>query len=114
MKNLLIVSLLATTLTACSLVPKQVVTNVDVVDRPPLVLPTPDRITARPVEWIVVTPDNVEQVFKDLQERGVSVVLFALTDDGYESLSLNTADAIKLIQQQQSVILAYKEYNEAN
>ena len=111
MKNLLIASALIS-LTGCSSIPSLVELDTAPVERAPLVLPVPDTITAKPVEWIVVTPDNVEKVFKDLQDSNTSVVLFALTDEGYENLSLNIAELMKLVKQQKAIIAAYKNYYE--
>ena len=111
MKNLLIASALIS-LTGCSSIPGLVQVDAQPVERPPLVLPVPDTITTKPVEWIVVTPDNAEKVFKDLQSSNTNVVLFAVTDEGYENLSLNIAELMKLVKQQKAIIAAYKNYYE--
>ena len=47
-----------------------------------------------------------------MQSSGEPIVIYALTTEGYESLSLNMADVIKLLSQQKAVIEAYKEYYE--
>ena len=111
MKNLLI-ALALISLTGCSSIPGLVQVDAQPVERPPLVLPVPDTITTKPVEWIVVTPDNAEEVFKDLQSSNTNVVLFAVTDEGYENLSLNIAELMKLVKQQKAIIAAYKNYYE--
>ena len=111
MKNLLIASALIS-LTGCSSIPGLVQVDAQPVERPPLVLPVPDTITTKPVEWIIVTPDNAEEVFKDLQSSNTNVVLFAVTDEGYENLSLNIAELMKLVKQQKAIIAAYKNYYE--
>ena len=49
-----------------------------------------------------------------LSQDDEAVVLISLTPDGMRSLTLNMADLLKLVQQQQSLILAYQEYYEAN
>lgn len=107
--------LLTSVVSACSVFKSP--TPIDIVTveapRPELVVPDTDNLKTRNVEWVVITPDNVEQVFKDLEERGMSIVLFAITDEGYENLSLNFADTLKLIQQQKSIIAAYQRYYEA-
>lgn len=111
MKILLTVLLLAS-LAACSSIPNEVTTVVEPAPRPDIVLPNVDKLTTRPVEWIVITPDNVDEVFATLEEQGTDVVLFGLTDDGYENLSVNTANIIKLLEQKNAIIMAYKKYNE--
>jgi hypothetical protein len=39
-------------------------------------------------------------------------VLFALTDDGYEELSIDIAQIRALIAQQRDIIIRYREYYE--
>ena len=78
--------------------------------RPPLVLPEVDPVSVRPINWIVVTPENVDAVFAQLAQDGENLVLFALTDTGYENLSLNLSDIRQLIQQQRTVMVAYRNY----
>lgn len=114
MKNLMIASLMIP-LVGCSslnLQSRPLDVAVTPTDRPPLVVPPVDVIDTRSVKWIVITPENIDQVFADLQDAGDSIVLFALTDRGYENLSLNMADITRLIRQQQSIIAAYRQYYE--
>ena len=96
---------------ACSKPPVQEIQiSAKPVDKPELVLPYADPIKARDVEWIIVTPDNYEKVFNDLAKKGQPIVLFALTDKGYESIALNLSDIRAFIQQQQAIIAAYEGY----
>ena len=111
MKNLLIASALIS-LTGCTSIPSILQVDAQPVERAPLVLPVPDTITTKPVEYIIVTPDNGEEVFKDLQSSNTNVVLFAVTDEGYQNLSLNIAELMKLVKQQKAIIAAYKNYYE--
>jgi len=80
------------------------------ISRPNISLPTVDPISTRPVRWIVITPDNFEEVFAKLQREGQDVVLIGLTGNGYENLSLNLNDLRTYIQQQNAVIVAYRNY----
>jgi len=80
------------------------------VPKPELVLPTADPIKARPVEWIIITEDNYQEVFDRLKKEGKNVVLFGLTDAGYENLSLNLNDIRTHIQQKNVIIIAYQNY----
>lgn len=75
-----------------------------------MVLPEVDPVSVRPINWIVVTPENVDAVFAQLAQDGENLVLFALTDTGYENLSLNLSDIRQLIQQQRTVMVAYRNY----
>ena len=69
-----------------------------------------DELTLRPVEWVIVTEENIEEVFSQLSKDGQNLALFALTDTGYENLGLNISDIRQLVQQQRAIILAYENY----
>ena len=79
-------------------------------ERPSLTLPPVDTLTMRPVEWTIVTTDNIDEVFAQLEANGQNLALFALTDEGYENLGLNFSDIRQLVQQQQAIIIAYDNY----
>lgn len=64
------------------------------------------------VEWKIITRDNQESVFTDLEKDGQDPVLFGLTDKYYESLSINFAKLRAYIKQQNKVIEIYKNYYE--
>lgn len=75
-------------------------------DTPPApIVPDVDRLNLRTVNWRVITPENIEEVFESLTR---DVVLFAITSDGYEALSLNLSDLRAMIQQQQRIIAIYE------
>ena len=113
MKQSILIALMALLLTGCSSIPNIFKVDTTPVETPNLVVPSVDEFTARNVKWIVVTPENVNNVFKDLEDSNTDVVLFALTDEGYANLTLNVADTIKLLQQQKAIIAAYKQYYES-
>ena len=64
------------------------------------------------IKWFIVTPENIDEVFKELEDQNKDVVLFGITDDGYKGLALNLAQIRELLLQQQAIIKAYKEYYE--
>jgi hypothetical protein len=76
----------------------------------PIILPDTSVLDLDEVEFIVITPENAATVFADLEKGGKSMVLFAVTSDGYESLSLNMAQILKLLSEQKAVIIAYDRY----
>jgi hypothetical protein len=80
------------------------------VPRPAPIVPNPDVVEMKPVTWIVITPENVDQKFAEL--RGSEKVFFAIPASAYEALSLNLADIMKLIQQQNQIIQLYRKYFE--
>ena len=82
------------------------------VDKPDLVLPQPDYVSMRDIKWYIVTEQNFTEVMEKLKSQNINPVLFALTDDGYEALSLNFADIKIYIDDKNSVYLGFKEYYE--
>ena len=101
-------------LSGCSIfggpMPKQIEISAKPVEKPKLELPNADELFFSKVEWILITPDNYEEVFEKLSATGRPVVLFGLTDNGYEALAKNLSSLRAYIQQQQVIIAAYDAY----
>jgi hypothetical protein len=79
-------------------------TKLDITEPAPLQIKAP--------KWILVTPDNIDTVWKRLAEQKADMVLFSLTDDGYETLALDMAEIRNFISTQRMIIQKYKEYYE--
>jgi hypothetical protein len=82
------------------------------VERTPLRLPDPAPLQARELEWIIVTPENAESVWQRLRDSNTDVVVFALTDDGYETLALTMAELRNFVAQQRAILSRYRDYYE--
>ena len=108
---MLILSTLVLSLAACSAIRRIEVTTASI-ERVPLTLSSVDTLELDEVTWIIITPENIDQIFKDLETKNFDIVLFALTDDGYENISVNMAKIKKLVLQQKAVMAAYKRYYE--
>ena len=107
MKRLLIACLFG--LSACST--DKIVQKPVLVEKPQLVLQDAGPIEQIAFEWVVITKDNFAQKIKELEaKKAGQIVLFALTADDYEILSMNVADMRRYIEQQNAIILAYKDY----
>lgn len=91
---------------------KPVQVQIQAQERPRLAVPDPMPLKVRPVEWILITPDNAEQIFSQIREKNADLVLFGLTDDGYESLSVTMAELRNHIAAQRQIIIRYREYYE--
>jgi hypothetical protein len=115
MKNTLVLSsvLLALTLAGCASTKDTLVVKPQVVERPKLEIPSPSPVQQLQFEWVVITKDNYEKKFKEIESKGGTVTLFALTPQGYQNLSMNVAEMRRFMQQQQAVIAALKKYYEA-
>ena len=82
--------------------------------REPLALDMPAPLELQDVDWIIITKDNGDEVFEKIKnEKNGDYALFALTDNGYEKLSLNFADIRNKIAEQRQIILSYKDYYES-
>lgn len=103
-------------LSGCSFLFKKPVDPVQVVTKPaektPLSIENPQPLRLKPIDWIVVTPQNWEEVFKQMQSKDQNLVLFGLTSDGYQVLSVTIAELRNLINTQRIIIQKYKDYYE--
>jgi hypothetical protein len=112
--KILLSSVLVLALSGCSFLPsvKKIETVKTAVERPALNLPNPQPLSLKKVEWVVVTRENAEAVFADLEKQGKAIALFAMTTDGYEALALNIADIKGYLATQKEIIIQYREYYE--
>ena len=110
------VALLSLSLQGCALLGWKAVESITVkkqeVARTPLNLPDPAPLKPTAPKWIVITPANADKIWKDLQDKKADLVLFALTDDGYEELSVDMAELRNFISQQREILIKYREYYE--
>ena len=74
--------------------------------RPAPVVPEIDQLSLRPIQWVIITPDNVDEKFNEIKNG--EVVLFALTTEDYENISLNLSDVRAAMDQQKKIIAVYK------
>ena len=113
---LLIATILLPLISGCSILGWKSVEPIEIktkaVERTRLNLSDPAPIQAREIQWVIITKDNAQEVFKRLEEKGVDIVLFGLTDDGYEQLALTMAELRNYIAQQKTIIIKYKDYYE--
>ena len=84
------------------------------VERTRLDLADPKPIKPSTHNWIVITPKNADRIWAEIKSKNVDLVLFALTDDGYEELAIDMAQIRNFIQQQRDIINKYREYYEPN
>ena len=80
--------------------------------KPALNLAEPESIKPKHIEFFIITPENIDSVFEDLKSKKYNLVLFGLTDDGYENLAINMAELRSYIIEQKAIIRAYKKYYE--
>ena len=112
-KSVLLFGLLLV-LTNCSAAVKEISTYKIEKKKEPLSLPAPSPLNLENVDWVIITKENADEVFKEIKNGGGDYALFALTDNGYEKLALNMADIRILLAQQRQIIIQYQEYYEGN
>ena len=91
---------------------KQVEVITQEIEKPKLNLDVVEPLDLKPVKWIVITRENVAEVFTNLEQEGKSVALFALDTDTYEVLAINMEDIKRYILTQNKILVKYKEYYE--
>jgi len=82
------------------------------IERPSLKLEAPKPLSLKGVKFVVITKDNAELIFKQLEENGEQPVLIALTGQNYKALAVNLEDIKNYIKTQKKIILLYKDYYE--
>ncbi len=118
-RNVLLLSIGSLLLSSCasfSLFNKDKVKEVKVetveVERQKLNLKTPLPIELLDPSWIIIHPSNAEDVWEVLKDDKKDIVLFALTDEGYQALSVNLTKLRNIIEQQRIILFKYKKYYE--
>lgn len=89
------------------------------VERAPLVLPTPEPLKLKDIEWFVINQDANGQnqagpVLKEVEKKYGATSVFALSPSGYQDLAVNMAKIKALLLQYQANLQAYKDYYESN
>jgi hypothetical protein len=81
-------------------------------ERTKLNIKEPEPLDLNSPKWIIVTPENSSEVWPRVKEENEDVVLFALTDQGYETLAIMIAELRNFINTQRIIIQQYKQYYE--
>lgn len=116
--QILSISLLSISLSGCASLnlfgsrEKPITVSTVPLEKTPLALPDPPALRTKPIEWVVITPDNADTVWQRIAEKDDDVVVFALTADGYQQLSVTIAELRNLIATQRVMIQKYRDYYE--
>jgi hypothetical protein len=82
------------------------------VPRAELNLEKPTPLQLEQLQWIIITSENAEEVFKKLEEQGIDPVLWGLTDKDFELLAKNFARIRNQLKVTNDLLDKYKEYYE--
>jgi len=99
-------------LTNCSGV-KQLEIFKQEVPRAKLDLEKPTPLQLENLQWIIITSENADEVFKKLEEKGIDPVLWGLTDKDFELLAKNFARIRNQLMVTNNLLDKYKEYYES-
>ena len=78
----------------------------------PLNIANPEPLNLDHVEWVIVTRENVDEVWAQIEGDNEGVALFALRHGDYERLAMNIAEIRKLIGEYVIILKQYKKYYE--
>lgn len=69
----------------------------------------PKAVEFPPVDWFVITEENLEQKIQEINSKTGNTVIFAITPKGYENLALGIAELRRYVKDQQAIIVYYEE-----
>ena len=109
--SVLLSLILITSLTSCSGV-KQLEIFKKEVEREKLNLNKPTPLELENLKWIIINSNNAEEVFKKLEDSGIDLALWGLTDKDFELLAKNFARIRNQLKITNDLLDKYKEYYE--
>jgi hypothetical protein len=62
-----------------------------------------------PVDWMVITEDNVEEKMAELTASSGNFVVFAISSKGYENLAVGIGELRRYINEQKAIIVYYED-----
>ena len=98
-------------LTACSGRPTEpeVVVTTEYQEQSIPIQERPKVVQFPPVDWYVITEENLEAKMEEINSKTGNVVIFAITPKGYENLALGIAELRRYVKDQQAIIGYYEE-----
>ena len=84
------------------------------VPRAKLNLEKPSPLELENLQWIIITSENADEVFRKLEEKGIDPVLWGLTDKDFELLAKNFARIRNQLMVTNNLLDKYKEYYESD
>ena len=91
---------------------EKIVTKKVIEKKLPLNIDAPVPLELTEVEWVIVTRENIEEVWAEIEADNEAVALFALRHGEYENLALNIVEIRKQLGEYVIILKKYKEYYE--
>ena len=116
MKNYIMLAVAVLFLVGCSSTPKvkEIAITSTAIEKLPLSIPNPQPLELQQVEWIIVTEENIEEVWQLLKDKNEGIALFALRHGDYERLALNIKDIRAQLGKYIVILKQYREYYESD
>lgn len=110
-KRLLLLATLPWLLTACLGRPPEpsVVVETKYQEQNIPIQERPKAVDFPPVDWFVITEENLDEKLAEINTKTGNVVLFTITPKGYENLAIGIADLRRYLKDQQAIIAYYEE-----
>ena len=80
----------------------------------PLNIQDPEPLDLEHIEWVIVTRENIDEVWAQIEGDNEGVALFALRHGDYERLALNIAEIRAQLGEYVIILKRYREYYEEN
>ena len=87
----------------------EIVTETEYVEQNIPIQERPKAVKFPPVDWYIVTEENLEAKLQELEDNTGNRVFFAITPKGYENLALGIAEMRRYIKDQGAIIVYYEE-----
>ena len=78
----------------------------------PLNIQDPQPLELEKIDWVIVTEENVEEIWEQIKNDNEGVALFALRHGDYERLALNIAEIRSQLGEYVVILKRYREYYE--
>ena len=115
-KVIILLPLLALFLVGCAGTKVQpepkVVIQKEIEKKLPLNIADPLPLELQEIQWVIVTRDNIEEVWAEIEGDNEGVALFALRHGDYERLALNIVEIRRILGEYVIILEMYKEYYE--
>jgi len=115
--SILLLIFLMTVSAGCSILRpepiEKIITKEVLVKKLPLKLKNPEPIDWLGVRWMIITPETYDSRIEELKRDGKSLAIFALDKDSYEAISINMAEILKYMEEQNFILAQYREYYES-
>lgn len=77
-----------------------------------LEIPDTRPVKMKSIKWKIITKENAKESMLSLEKSGKSPILFGLTDDDYENLSLNMLELQNYIESNNKILIEYRKFYE--